>query len=378
MASKRDYYEVLGVERTATAEVITKSYRKLAMQYHPDRNPGDEQAEACFKEAAEAYSVLCDESKRARYDRYGHAGLDGMGGGNSGFQDVGSIFDLFGDLFGGGGGGQRSSGGGRDVHAEVVLSLTEAYRGVRKSVTLPRDEPCRDCGGSGARRGTRPATCQRCNGHGAVIMQQGFFRVQQTCRACGGAGQIVTDPCHSCQGRGAVRTRRAVEVDIPAGVDTGMRIRVPREGEAGRNGQPTGDLYLVVKLKEHNLFQRDGQHLICQVPVSFAQAALGGDLDVPTLEGKMLYPLPRGIQSGEVLRIFRKGMPDVHNPSSKGDLLVQVMVETPKHLTKRQEELFRELAELDKGHVTPARKSFFDRVKDFFSGEPAVDEAVKS
>lgn len=368
MAGKRDYYEVLGVERTAKLDVITKSYRSLAMKYHPDRNVGDAGAEDKFKEAAEAYDVLRDENKRARYDRYGHAGLEGMGGPH--FQDVRSVFDLFGDIFGDFfGGGQR--GGpqpGRNLQVQVDIDLVEAFRGARKTLTIPRDEPCGDCRGSGAKKGSKPATCRRCNGQGVVVQAQGFFRVQQACRACGGRGAVITDPCGTCQGNGRVRVRRTVEVTIPAGVDTGMRVRQAGQGEAGEPGAPAGDLLLAVRIREHTLFQREGTHLLCQVPITFSQAVLGAEIDIPTLNGRIKYPLPRGTQSHEVLRLHGRGMPDVHT-GRPGDLLVQVVLETPKSLTKRQHELFRELAEVDQKEVSPARKGFLDKLKVFFSGE---------
>jgi len=369
MAGKRDYYEILGVERTATLDEITKSYRKLAMKYHPDRNVGDNGAEEKFKEAAEAYDVLRDEAKRQRYDRYGHAGLEGMGGGPH-FQDVRSVFDMFGDIFGDFfGGGQRGGPqGGRNVQVQVDIDLVEAYRGTRKTLTIPRDEPCTECDGSGARKGSKPAMCRRCQGRGVVVQAQGFFRVQQTCRACGGRGAVITDPCPTCQGNGKVRVRRTIEVAIPPGVDTGMRVRQPGQGEAGDPDAPPGDLLLAVRVREHQLFQREGTHLLCQVPVTFSQATLGAEIDIPTLAGKLKYPLPRGTQAGEVLRIHSRGMPDVHT-GRNGDLLVQIVLDTPKNLTKRQEELFRELAELDKKEVSPTRKSFLEKVKEFFSGE---------
>jgi len=369
MAGKRDYYEVLGVERSATVEVVTQAYRKLAMKYHPDRNHGDRDAEEKFKEAAEAYDVLRDQEKRARYDRYGHAGLGGAGGPNFGSpRDIFDHFgDLFGDLFGGGRAGPQA---GRSIQVGVEIDLAEAFRGVRKTITIPREELCNDCGGSGAKRGSRPATCQRCGGRGAVVMQQGFFRVQNTCRACGGTGKIVTDPCSGCQGRGRIQARRTIDIDIPPGVDTGMKVRHAGEGEAGDPGTPRGDLLVAVRVREHSLFHRDGNHLVCQVPVTFSQAALGAEIEVPSIDGPMAMPLPKGTQSGEVLRVPRRGMPDVHG-GRRGDLLVQVIVETPKTLTKRQEELLREMAELECRNVQPARKGFLDKLKDFFSGEAA-------
>jgi molecular chaperone DnaJ len=376
MAGKRDYYEVLGVSKEAGDEDIKRSYRKLAMQYHPDRNVGDSEAEERFKEASEAYEVLRDPEKRQRYDRYGHAGLQGMNVPH--FNDAQSVFDMFGDLFGdlfGGRGGGRS--GGRDLEVAIELELTEAARGVQKSITIPREELCTDCSGSGAKRGTSPAKCRRCDGHGVVLTNQGFFRVQQTCRACGGRGAVITDPCPSCQGRGRVVVRRTLELSVPPGVDTGNRIRLSGEGEAGDPGAPRGDLFCAIRIREHSLFRRDGPHLICQVPITFSQAALGGDIDVPTLNGAITHTLKRGTQGGDVVRIAGKGMPSLRGGRA-GDLLVQLIVETPKNLTKRQEELLRELADLDHKNVSPERKSFLDKVRDFFTAEPAPEAAKET
>jgi molecular chaperone DnaJ len=367
-STKRDYYEVLGVAREAEAEEIKRAYRKLAMQYHPDRNVGDEEAELRFKEAAEAYEVLRDPDKRQRYDRYGHAGLEGLNVPH--FNDAQSVFDLFGDLFGDifGQGRRRGPQRGRDRRVEVELDLIEAYRGVTKTVTVSRQELCTECSGSGCKRGTRPTPCRRCHGHGVVIQSQGFFRVQQTCRACGGTGSVITDPCPACTGVGRIVVRRTLEVAIPPGVDNGTAVRLIGEGEAGDAGAPRGDLYCLVHVREHALFQRDGPHLVCQVPITFSQAALGGDIEVPSLDGAVRHPLKRGVQSGDLVRIAGRGMPGLRG-GRKGDLVVQLVVETPRHLTKRQEELFRELAELEQKHVSPQRKSFLDKLRDFFAGE---------
>ncbi|HMC90342.1 MAG TPA: molecular chaperone DnaJ [Gemmataceae bacterium] len=368
--TKRDYYEVLGVSRDANDEEVKRAYRKLAMQYHPDRNVGDADADLKFKEAAEAYDVLRDPEKRQRYDRYGHAGLDGMNMPN--FNDARSMFgDLFGDILGGlfGQDARHGPGRGRDHRVEVELDLAEAARGVVKTVSIRREELCSECSGSGARRGTRPAPCRRCNGQGIVIQSQGFFRIQQTCRACGGSGQIITDPCATCSGNGRVLANRSLEISVPPGVDNGTAIRRSGEGEAGDPGGGRGDLYCVVHVRPHPFFQRDGDHLICQVPITISQAALGGDIQVPTLDGALSQSLKRGIQSGEVLRIPGRGMPSLRG-GRKGDLLVQLVVETPRQLTRRQEELFRELAELEQKHVSPERKSFLDKLRTFFTGEP--------
>jgi molecular chaperone DnaJ len=373
MAGKRDFYEVLGVARDASEEEIKRAYRRLAMQYHPDRNVGDREAEDKFKEAAEAYEVLHNPEKRQRYDRYGHAGLEGLGGPS--FNNAQSIFDVFGDLFGDlfNQRGRHGPQPGRDLQVAVELDLIEAARGAAKTIAIAREEQCSECSGSGARRGTQPSVCRRCNGHGVVIQNQGFFRVQQTCRGCGGRGAIIVDPCPECHGNGRILARRSLEVHIPPGVDTGNRIRVSGEGEAGDPGAPRGDLYCLVRVREHPFFQRDGVNLVCQVPITFSQAALGAELEVPTLDSKVNYKLKRGVQSGEVLRIAGQGMPSLRG-GRPGDLLMQVVVETPRHLTKRHEEIFRELAELDKKHVSPERKSFLDKLKGFFTPETAGAE----
>jgi molecular chaperone DnaJ len=366
--TKKDYYQVLGVGREAEPEDIKRAYRKLAMQFHPDRNVGDQDAEQRFKEAAEAYEILRDPDKRQRYDRYGHAGLEGMNVPH--FNDAQSVFDIFGDLFGDLF-GQRSRQGprrGRDHKVEVQLDLVEAAKGVTRTITVNREELCSECSATGARRGTRPATCRRCQGHGVVIQSQGFFRVQQTCRGCGGSGQIITEPCPACSGQGRVMARRTLEVAIPAGVDTGMAVPLAGEGEAGDPGAPRGTLYCVVQVREHHIFHRDGQNLICQVPITFSQAALGAQIEVPTLDGPLQYPFKAGLQSGDVLRLHGKGMPPLRG-GRNGDLLVQVVVETPRHLTRRHEELFRELAELEQKHVSRERKGFLDKLREFFAGQ---------
>ena len=370
MAGKRDYYEVLGVAREAGGEEIKRSFRKLAMQYHPDRNVGDKEAEEKFKEAAEAYDVLSDSNKRQRYDRYGHGGLQNNGGPT--FHDGASVFDLFGDIigdiFGGGGRSRHGPRGGRDLQVGIEIDLLEAARGVTKPITIPREENCEECGGGGAKPGTKPVVCRRCGGHGVVVGGQGFFRIQQTCNGCGGRGAIITDPCPRCFGHGRVEVKRTLDVGIPPGIDNGNRIRLHGEGEAGAPGGPRGDLYCVVHVREHLMFERDGQNLICRVPITFSQAALGADIEVPTLDGTIQQPLPRGTKTHEVIRIPGKGMPSVRG-GRRGDLLVQVIVVTPQKLTKRQEELLRELAELDHKNVSPERRSFLDKVRELFAGE---------
>jgi molecular chaperone DnaJ len=347
------------------------------MKYHPDRNVGDSEAEDKFKEAAEAYDVLRDTEKRARYDRYGHAGLEGFNGAPH-FNDVRSVFDVFGNLFGdlfGGGAGRGGPQPGRDLQYNLEIDLLEAARGARKTFTIPREELCSECGGGGAKKGTRPAVCRRCDGHGVVVQRQGFFSVQRTCPGCGGRGAVITDPCPTCQGDGRVSVKRTLDVTIPPGVDTGVRVRAPGEGEPGAPGAPRGDLFVVIHVRPHGLFHREGSHLVCQMPVTFSQAALGAEIEVPTLDGKVKHELPRGIQSGEVMRITGQGMPNIRG-GRRGDLLVQVVVETPKNLTKRQEELFRELAELDHKHVSPARKTFRDKLREFFNPGAEPDETA--
>jgi molecular chaperone DnaJ len=339
------------------------------MQYHPDRTHGDEEAAHKFKEATEAYDVLSDSQKRDRYDRYGHAGLEGMN--MPDFSNADSVFDMFGDLFsdlfGGGGRRQRGPRPGRDLGIAVQIDLLEAARGCKKSLTFPREENCDECSGSGMRKGSKPASCKQCNGHGVVLLSQGFFRVQQTCRACGGSGSTITDPCPRCHGKGRLRVERTLEISIPAGAFTGVQLAARGEGEAGQPGAPRGDLICEIHVREHALFQRDGDDLICQVPITFSQAALGGAIEVPTLEGPAQHTLRRGIQSGDTVRIPGKGMPNLRS-KRHGDLIVIALVETPRNLTKRQEELLRELAEIDQKHVSAQRKSFIDKIRDFFTG----------
>ncbi len=368
MASKRDYYEVLGVARDADDDTLKRAYRKLAMQYHPDRNVGDAEAEAKFKEASEAYDVLRDPHKRQLYDRYGHAGLDGTTLHN--FANADAVMDIFGDILGdlfGGGRRRRGPRPGRDLQMTLEIDLLEAARGVQKEIKVPRAETCSDCQGSGAKPGTRPATCRRCGGHGVVVQGQGFFRIQQTCGACGGQGAVITDPCPSCRGRGVVEVERKLTVSIPPGVDNDMSIRLSGEGEAGERGAPPGDLYCVLRVRKHPLFVRHGQDLHCEVPVTISQAALGRPIEVPALDGQFLtHTLKRGTQSGDEVRISGKGMPPLRG-GRPGDLVVHVRVVTPQRLTKRQEELFQELEEIDGTEIPPERKSFLDRIREFFA-----------
>ena len=368
MAGKRDCYEVLGVSRDAEPEEIKRAYRKLAFDNHPDRNLGDKQAEDRFKEATEAFEILSDPEKRERYNRYGYDGVNGTA--SQGVHDPRSVFEsffggIFGDLFGGQGGPHA----GRDLQVGLEIDLVEAAHGTSKTVTIPREENCPECSGQGFRRGTQPTICRRCRGQGVVIVSQGFFRLQQACPNCGGRGAVITDPCPQCRGEGRIQVRRTIEVHIRPGVDSGDRMRLPGEGEAGAPGGPRGDLYCLIRVREHSLFRREGPHLICQVPITISQAALGGEIQVPTLEGPITHSLKHGVQSHEVVRITGLGLPNLRGGGRRGDLLVQVVVETPRSLTKRQEELFRELAEIDQKHVSPQRKSFREKLKEFFAPE---------
>lgn len=369
MLSKRCYYEVLAVSKDVDEDGLKRAYRKLAMQYHPDRNPGDAEAEAKFKEAAEAFDVLRDPQKRARYDRYGHAGVDAMP--HHDFSSAESVFDifgdLFGDLFGGGRGGRRRQRRGADLQLEFEIDLVEAYRGTQRTFKVPRRENCATCGGGGSKPGSQPATCRRCGGQGAVLQGQGFFRIQQTCSACGGRGQVITDPCPACRGAGSVEAERELQVNVPPGVDDGMVIRLQGEGEGGGPGGVPGDLHCLVRVRPHKLFVREGTELHCEVPITISQAALGGALEVPTLEGKFVHvSLARGTQTGDEIRVPGKGMPHVRG-GRPGELVAHLRVVTPRNLTKRQEELLRELAEIDGQNVAPERKGFLDRVKELFT-----------
>ncbi|GMU70508.1 MAG: chaperone protein DnaJ [Steroidobacteraceae bacterium] len=376
--SKRDYYQVLGVAKNAGEADIKKAYRRLAMKFHPDRNPGDKDAEEKFKEAKEAYEVLSESDRRATYDQFGHAGIDAarQGGGAGGFNPgdaFGDIFgDVFGDIFGAGRRGSRSQVfRGADLRYELELDLHDAVFGKSIEIEIPKLAECETCHGSGAAKGSTPTTCDTCHGSGQVRISQGFFQLQQTCPKCRGSGKIVKNPCDTCLGQGRVRRVKKLSVKVPPGVDSGDRIRLGGEGEAGRNGGPPGDLYVEVAVRDHPIFERDGAHLSCEVPISFATAALGGAVEVPTLDGHVSLKIPSETQSGRVFRLRDKGVKPVRG-GSRGDLFCRVVVETPVHLTAAQRELIEQLdASLHKGgsRHTPRETSFFDGVKRFFTGE---------
>ncbi len=368
---KQDYYEILGVSRNASAVELKKAYRRLAMKYHPDRNPDDAEAEARFKEVKEAYEVLCDSQKRAAYDQFGHAGVDGQAAGPGGFGGgaFGDIFgDVFGDIFGGGRSGRQSAYRGSDLQYNLELTLEEAVFGVQKELTIPRMEECESCHGTGAREGAEPAICHTCSGTGQVRMQQGFFSVQQTCPTCRGSGRIITDPCPACRGEGRAQKRRGISVKIPAGVDSGDRVRLSGEGEPGINGGPPGDLFIQVHVKPHKLFEREGEDLYCKVPISFVTATLGGELEAPTLDGKVMIKVPPETQTGKRFRIRGKGVKPVRG-GPEGDLICEVVVETPVKLSKEQKTLlkaFHESLEKSGRKHSPQMHSWMDGVKGFF------------
>ncbi|MHB0986451.1 MAG: molecular chaperone DnaJ [Sulfuricella sp.] len=372
--SKRDYYEILGVNKDASDDEIKKAYRKLAMKFHPDRNPDNPKAEEHFKEAKEAYEILSDASKRAAYDQYGHAGVDqqagmgGAGGFSGGFADA--FGDIFGDIFGSGGGGRGRSNvyRGADLRYNLEVSLEEAARGTETKIRIPTMAECDTCHGTGAKAGSRPETCPTCAGHGQVRMQQGFFSIQQACPKCHGSGKVIAHPCPTCQGGGRVKQYKTLAVKIPAGVDEGDRIRLSGEGEAGVNGGPPGDLYVVIQIRAHSVFQRDHNDLHCEMPISFTTAALGGEIEIPTLDGHAKIKIPAETQSGKVFRLRGKGIKGVRS-STHGDLLCHMVVETPVDLTERQKELLRELEALnleDGARHNPRAKSWMDKVKEFF------------
>jgi molecular chaperone DnaJ len=374
MPSPRDYYEVLGIERSASDGDVSLAYRKLAVKYHPDKNPGDQDAIERFKEAAEAFEVLHDPQKRSRYDRYGHAGLNGGGFGAHHFTDVEDIFSAFGDIFGDlfGGGRRNRPQKGRDVRCDVTLTLHEAANGCAKKVKFQRHEECDTCHGSGGADGSRREVCSYCRGQGRVIQQAGIVRMQTTCPACRGQGSVVKHPCRDCRGTGQVLKKVTTEVQIPAGVDDEMQVRISGQGEPSPNGGPPGDCFCFISVLPHPLFERDGQNLICRVPITYAQAALGTKLEVPTLEGRGEVEVPAGTQSGQVFRLGGQGMPDPRR-RGLGDLLVQVVIEVPKKLSKEEQTLLRDLAELEHKHVAPERKGFFEKLKDYFTTEETTE-----
>ena len=371
--SKRDYYEVLGVDRSAADQEIKKAYRRIAMKYHPDRNPDDEDADAKFKEATEAYDVLMNAEKRSAYDQFGHAGVDqNMGGGFQGGASFSDIFgDVFGDIFGGGGGGGRQGPQrGSDLRYTMEVSLEEAVRGATREIKVPTLQHCDTCDGSGAKPGSSPVTCGSCGGSGQVRMQQGFFQVQQTCPKCRGRGKTISDPCLDCRGQGLLEKTKTLSVKVPPGVDTGDRIRLSGEGEAGPSGGPNGDLFVQIAVRQHNLFERDGRHLYCEVPINFVDAALGGELEVPTLDGKVKLKIPAETQTGKMFRLRGKGVQPVRG-GPIGDLMCRAVVETPVNLSSRQKQLLEELrSTLDEGgnRQSPRQSSWFEGVKSFFDG----------
>ncbi len=380
--AKRDYYQVLGVAKNATEADIKKAYRRLAMRFHPDRNPDDKEAEEKFKEAKEAYEVLTDPQKRAIYDQHGHAGIDaathgggpGRPGGGFGGADFGDIFgEVFGDIFGAGrrGGGRSQVFRGADLRYGLELDLHEAVFGHTAEIEIPKLMECEACHGTGAAKGHLPVTCETCDGTGQVRMSQGFFQLQQTCPRCRGTGRIVKNPCDKCLGQGRVRRTKRLSVKIPAGVDNGDRIRLAGEGEAGRNGGPPGDLYVEISVREHPIFERDGEHLSCEVPVSFATAVLGGSVEVPTLEGEVSLKIPPETQSGRVFRLREKGVKPVRG-GGRGDLFCRVVVETPVKLNAEQRELLRKFDESlkrDGSKHTPRAQGFLDGVRRFFMAD---------
>jgi molecular chaperone DnaJ len=375
--AKRDFYEILGVAKNASEEEIKKSYRKLAMKYHPDRNPDSKESEEKFKEVKEAYEMLTNPEKREAYDRYGHAGVDpNMGGGGGGgfggggFAD--SFGDIFGDIFGGGGGRSRNAGPqvyrGADLRYNLEITLEQAAHGFDTTIRVPSWDKCDTCHGTGAKPGTSPTTCTTCAGHGQVRMQQGFFSIQQTCPKCHGNGKVITDPCAPCGGQGRIKRNKTLEVKIPAGIDNGMRIRSSGNGEPGTNGGPAGDLYVEIHIKPHAVFQREGDDLHCEMPISFVKATLGGEIEVPTLSGKVSFTIPEGTQSGKTFRLKAKGIKGVRSGYA-GDLFCHVAVETPVKLTDKQKDLLKEFERLTvEGGAkhSPQSKGWMDKVKDFF------------
>ncbi len=368
--AKSDFYDLLNVGRDSGEAEIKKSYRKLAMQYHPDRNPGDAGAEKKFKEVSEAYEVLKDKDKRAAYDRFGHAAFDGAAAGHaSGFDFAGGFSDIFDDLFGeftGARRGRTAAQRGADLRYNLQISLEDAFKGKQASVKVPGTVACKSCSGTGAKPGTSPKTCASCGGHGKIRSQQGFFTVERTCPTCNGIGRVIADPCRDCSGSGRVRKQKTLAVTIPAGVEDGTRIRLAGEGEAGTRGGPAGDLYIFLSVKPHRLFQRDGSNILCRVPISMVTATLGGSIEVPTVAGmRARITIPAGTQSGKQFRLRGKGMPVLHG-SGVGDMLVQTVVETPVNLSRKQKEMLREFLDSGGGNTSPRSESFFAKVKEIW------------
>jgi molecular chaperone DnaJ len=371
--SKRDYYEILGVSKSASEAELKSAFRKLAMQFHPDRNPGDETAEQKFKELNEAYQVLSDAQKRGAYDRYGHSAFE-QGGGGGGFQGdfSASMADIFDELFGGMGGRQQRQPGGRergsDLRYNLEISLEDAFNGKAETLTIPTAITCETCAGTGAKAGSKPKACGTCGGHGRVRASQGFFSIERTCPKCQGRGELIEDPCKTCRGEGRITKDRTLSVNIPRGVEDGTRIRLANEGEGGLRGGPSGDLYIFLAIKSHRYFQRDGADLYCRVPISMVTAAIGGDLQVPMLDGETkTVSIPEGTQSGKQFRVRGKGMP-VLRSRDFGDLYIQVSVETPQKLTARQRELLKEFEKESSKDTQPESAGFFNRMKEFFAG----------
>ncbi|MEQ8558578.1 MAG: molecular chaperone DnaJ [Henriciella sp.] len=383
--SKRDYYEILGVAQDADAKALKSAYRKLALKYHPDQNPGDEEAEAKFKEVGEAYAVLSDPEKKAAYDRFGHAAFENGGGGAGGNpfgnMDPGDIFEnIFSQVFGGAGGfagGRRRNGParGNDLRYDLEISLEEAFTGKDTEISLPAAVECGACDGTGAEPGTSPETCPTCSGAGRVRATQGFFTMERTCARCSGRGKVITNPCKTCHGAGQVREDRTLQVKIPAGVESGMRIRLSGEGEPGQRGGPKGDLYIFVDVAEHDIFERDGPNLYCPAPVPMVTAALGGEIEIPTIDGgRARVTVPEGAQTGRKLRLRGKGMPSLRGSNQSGDLYVEMIVETPRNLSHRQKELLREFCECSGADCNPESEGFLGRVKKFWDGMTGEDQ----
>ena len=375
--SKRDYYEILGISKSAQKDEIKKAYRKLAMKYHPDRNPDNKEAESKFKEASEAADVLINEQKRSKYDQFGHAGVDGQAGGfgsggfsADGFGDLGDIFgDIFGDILGGGrgrrGGSQSRAQAGSDLQIGVKLTFEEAAFGIKKKVTINRKIMCSSCNGTGGEKGSSPTTCTQCNGYGEVRRQQGFFTMSTPCPRCQGSGQMISNPCSKCRGDGRTRKNVEIEVTIPAGIDSGQRLKLSREGDSGLLGGPSGNLYVQIEVDHHSFFNRNNYDVYCSVPISFSQAALGANIEVPTLKGKVEMKIPAGTQSGKKMRLKNKGIAQLGGYGI-GDQIIDIHVETPSKLSTQQKDMFTQLATFDDGICNPMGRSFIEKVKDLF------------